>query len=421
MQRIARALRGTATMAKIPAFAELAAGVERVGRAMQRRRTPLGTGARAARWSPRSTSSKTLLHAARTWSPAEDRARQRANRRARCSIAPTRAVCVRDGSADAVGRDVVLLATEAANIAAGLELLTTRAGDSDTAANVLRRVRALRGVAGVKEIGPLADALEAIEDAARRTRIRRRGLSPRRTPSARDCRRVSPRRRRALCAAAATSTLRRPTRDAFDEACEVWSSGARRPRARRSDRRPVLQRRHERPGRGVAASAHDCVGAVSSGAREPGRTPATGRRPRRVQLPDPATESARPARAAAATAGDRSGGRELRRERRRGVRPRARAGDGDRRLSRPQRARRSRVGAHRARRAWDNVARSAAATSPLVATSPTGIGSGFGRATPPVSAPPSNLRRRRAGHPRPSDDRRPRRRRSSTRASPRSS
>src|SRR5262245_12585549 len=35
MQRVARALRGTATMAKIPAFADLAAGVERVGRAMR--------------------------------------------------------------------------------------------------------------------------------------------------------------------------------------------------------------------------------------------------------------------------------------------------------------------------------------------------------------------------------------------------
>src|SRR5262252_7978784 len=58
-------------------------------------------------------------------------------------------------------------ATEAANIAAGLELLTAHAGDRETAVNVLRRVQALRGVAGVREVGPLADALEAIEDAGR--------------------------------------------------------------------------------------------------------------------------------------------------------------------------------------------------------------------------------------------------------------
>src|SRR3954469_10021347 len=34
VQRVARALRGTATMAKIPAFADLANSIERVGRAM---------------------------------------------------------------------------------------------------------------------------------------------------------------------------------------------------------------------------------------------------------------------------------------------------------------------------------------------------------------------------------------------------
>src|SRR5262245_63460392 len=37
VQRVARALRGTATMAKLPAFADLAAAVERVGRAMHER------------------------------------------------------------------------------------------------------------------------------------------------------------------------------------------------------------------------------------------------------------------------------------------------------------------------------------------------------------------------------------------------
>ena len=35
MQRVARALRGSATMAKLPAFADLAGGMERVGRAIR--------------------------------------------------------------------------------------------------------------------------------------------------------------------------------------------------------------------------------------------------------------------------------------------------------------------------------------------------------------------------------------------------
>ena len=83
LQRAARALRGTATMAKLPAFAELAAGVERVGRAIHDG---------SLRWEPALSGAmiaaiddlKTLLHATRTWSGAEDkRARDRANELAR--------------------------------------------------------------------------------------------------------------------------------------------------------------------------------------------------------------------------------------------------------------------------------------------------------------------------------------------------
>src|SRR6185503_3455148 len=77
------------------------------------------------------------------------------------------AVAPAQSAAPATPSASTFLATEAANIAAGLELLTTRAGDADTAANVLRRIRALRGVAGVKEVAPLADVLEATETAGR--------------------------------------------------------------------------------------------------------------------------------------------------------------------------------------------------------------------------------------------------------------
>jgi hypothetical protein len=168
LQRVARALRGTATMAKIPSFAELAGGVERVGRALQDG---------AIQWSPAIGGAltaavddlKILLRAARTWSDSD--AQRAATRAAELSrLAPTRAPV---GSSTAAttpslgATPTAFFGTEASNIAAGLELLTTRAGDAETASNVLRRVRALRGVAGVKEIGPLAEALEATEDAAR--------------------------------------------------------------------------------------------------------------------------------------------------------------------------------------------------------------------------------------------------------------
>jgi chemotaxis protein histidine kinase CheA len=167
MQRVARALRGTATMAKFPTFAEVAAGVERVGRAMQEG---------VLRWDPALSGAlvaavddlKTLLHAARTWSPAEDR--RAAWRTAELSqFAPVRPFTPTREQANQRGAipGSAFLATEAANIAAGLELLSTRAGAPDTAANLLRRVRALRGVAGVKAVAPLADVLEMAEDVTR--------------------------------------------------------------------------------------------------------------------------------------------------------------------------------------------------------------------------------------------------------------
>jgi hypothetical protein len=166
IQRVARALRGTATMAKIPSFSDLAAAVERVGRGMHDG---------SVRWDPALggllvaaiDDLKTLLHAARGWSAADDlRAARRAAELSR--YAPPRGPMVPEGAATrAGGESAPFLATEAGNIAAGLELLGTRSGDASMAANVLRRVRALRGVAGVKEIVPLAETLEATEEAAR--------------------------------------------------------------------------------------------------------------------------------------------------------------------------------------------------------------------------------------------------------------
>jgi len=164
IQRIARALRGTATMAKMPAFAELAGGVERVGRALQQR---------SLHWTPATSGAlvsaiddlKILVRGVRTWGAAEEqRAATRSAELAR--FAPVSQAAAPSASVAAPAPSLYL-ASEASNVAAGLELLAARAGDTDTAANVLRRVRALRGIAGVKEIGPLADALEATEDAAR--------------------------------------------------------------------------------------------------------------------------------------------------------------------------------------------------------------------------------------------------------------
>jgi len=163
MQRVARALRGSATMAKLPSFSEVAAGIERVGRSMREA---------GLRWDPELSAvvvaavddAKLLLRQVRTWGDAEDtRARARVSELSKYAGSRRGTPMA---SASVPGHDSYL-ATESANIGAGLELLATRPSDSDAAANVLRRVRALRGIASVKDHPALADVLESAEQAAR--------------------------------------------------------------------------------------------------------------------------------------------------------------------------------------------------------------------------------------------------------------
>jgi chemotaxis protein histidine kinase CheA len=174
MQRVAKALRGSATMAKMPALSEMAAGVERVGRALKER---------SLDWNPALagvvTSAiddfKILLHNIRSWSPDDDtRARIRINELTK--YVPVRTATPMN-SPTMVGHDGYL-ATEASNIGAGLELLATRPNDKDAAANVLRRVRALRGIASIKDHPSLADVLEASELAAHPLELGEPTLSP---------------------------------------------------------------------------------------------------------------------------------------------------------------------------------------------------------------------------------------------------
>lgn len=162
LQRAARALRGSATMAKLPAFAEMAAGIERVGRSLRDRTLPWDAALRGALVAT-VDDCKLLLRNVRAWSPSDD-ARSRARVTELARFAPVRAGTPAASPAT-TGHDSYL-ATESANIGAGLELLATRPSDRDAAGNVLGRVRALRGIAGVKDHATLADVLEAAEHAA---------------------------------------------------------------------------------------------------------------------------------------------------------------------------------------------------------------------------------------------------------------
>jgi chemotaxis protein histidine kinase CheA len=160
MARHARALRGSATMAKITPFAELATALERVGRGLR-------DGALA--WSPALSGAliaaiddlKFLVRSVRAWSAADDqRAAIRTAELTKLAPAITPSAPAATPAGAAGGG---FFAAESANIAAGLELLATRPNDKDAAINVLRRVRAMRGVAGIKDVAPLADVMAGAE------------------------------------------------------------------------------------------------------------------------------------------------------------------------------------------------------------------------------------------------------------------
>jgi chemotaxis protein histidine kinase CheA len=176
LQRAARALRGSATMAKLPTFAELASSVEAVGRALRDGSIGWEPGVKGA-LTAAIDDLKILVRAARAWSPAEDQwARQRVAElgqfgRSFAPVLPSQAV--RAGNQ-------VYFANECNNIASGLDLVANRPDDRTEALSVLQRVRAARGVAGVTEVSALSAVLEATEGALRAMEQGEARLSPER-------------------------------------------------------------------------------------------------------------------------------------------------------------------------------------------------------------------------------------------------
>src|SRR5919202_5742005 len=162
-QRAARALRGSATMARLSGFADLAAALERTGRALRDG---------SLRWSAALRGAvvgavddlKILVRAARTWGEGETR--RAAARAAEISgFLPAERPSTTAASANPASP--AFLAAETANIAAGLELLLTGPADPNASANVMQRLRALRGIAAIRDVPPLPDVLEAADEAVR--------------------------------------------------------------------------------------------------------------------------------------------------------------------------------------------------------------------------------------------------------------
>ena len=159
--RNARALRGSATMARVEGIAKVATGMERLGRGLRDG---------SLQWTPQLRAAviaavddvKILVRAARTWGAAED---QRAAARATelDSLAPAfqRRSVVTPMLAIGSG---LWMASETADIAGGLRRWVEQGGGNDALAETVRRVRSLRGIAALADLPPIKDVIDALDD-----------------------------------------------------------------------------------------------------------------------------------------------------------------------------------------------------------------------------------------------------------------
>ncbi|HEX3158438.1 MAG TPA: Hpt domain-containing protein [Gemmatimonadaceae bacterium] len=164
--RSARALRGSATMAKLNGLAALAASVERIGRALQQS---------ALRWDPALHGALTaavddlrlLVRSVRAWSPAEEQ-RAQARTAELLGFVPMGARAASPTPVAPPSGGAMYVVTGTAEAAAALAAAAARPGERELLAGAVRRIRALRGVAALRDHATIAEALDPIERTAQR-------------------------------------------------------------------------------------------------------------------------------------------------------------------------------------------------------------------------------------------------------------
>jgi hypothetical protein len=161
--RNARSLRGSATMAKLGGLADLSTALERIGRSLRDGSLKWDAALQGAAVAA-VDDLKILLRAVRTWG--DDENRRVAARLADLGRYATAAQRPQPTPASA-GLGASFLAAEAAQIAAALDAFVARPDSRDTFQLAMGRVRALRGVAALKDLPPLAEVIDAVERAAK--------------------------------------------------------------------------------------------------------------------------------------------------------------------------------------------------------------------------------------------------------------
>ena len=170
----ARALRGSSTMAKLIRMAELAGSVERVGRGLRDG---------SVRWSTEVRSAvvaaiddiRVLLRTVRSWGAAEEQ-------RAAARVAELRSFVPEGGvvpTSTPISGAVspTFFASEVEAVASALDAFVAAPTDRRALDEALGRVRALRGIAALKDLPPLADVADALETAAKSSMVDGRALS----------------------------------------------------------------------------------------------------------------------------------------------------------------------------------------------------------------------------------------------------
>ncbi len=167
--RHSRAIRGSATMAKIQGIADVATGLERVVKGLREGSlhwSELLRGAVIAAVDDL----KILIRGARTWGTAEDnRAAERAGELN--TLAPAFHRRAAATPLTTMGASSGFLAAEATDVAAGLQRYADAPGPMASFEKTLGRVRALRGVAALLDLPPLAEVVATVDETAKSLEI----------------------------------------------------------------------------------------------------------------------------------------------------------------------------------------------------------------------------------------------------------
>ena len=180
--RYARALRGSATMSRQYGIADVAGALERIARALRNR---------AMGWTPAASAAviaavddlRILVRAVREWGPADDRrAQARTAELDRLAPGPGGGgqvpIVASQPSAETPLSGTQFLSNETADLARALEQLVAAPEDTSAIGALAGRVRALRGVADLKDLPPLPEIVDALEHSLKTLELGAPGPTP---------------------------------------------------------------------------------------------------------------------------------------------------------------------------------------------------------------------------------------------------